>query len=88
MTRRHTFPASSLEQFLEEVVRMFIPPHRSLINDVHDDKIVGMGFYWERYGAATDVRRFADQSIFAYRKPERVGSLKRLFRIRQTREPG
>lgn len=28
----------------------------------------GMGFSWGRYGADTDVRRFGDEPIFAYRK--------------------
>jgi hypothetical protein len=102
---------------------MYVPPHKSLINDVHDDAIfdvwrknpgvvahvnaltspdpdirsfasqlddgfelidlrrapIGMGFSWGRYGARTEVRRFGDKPIFAYRRPERVGLFGRML---------
>lgn len=29
-----------LASFLAEVVRMFVPPHTSLVNDVHDDRVL------------------------------------------------
>jgi hypothetical protein len=33
------YQADSLEQFLSELFRMFKPPHRSLVDDVHEDRI-------------------------------------------------
>jgi hypothetical protein len=33
------YQASSLEEFLSELFRMFKPPHRSLIDDVHEDRL-------------------------------------------------
>ncbi len=33
------YQADSLEQFLDELFRMFEPPHQSLINDVHEDRL-------------------------------------------------
>jgi hypothetical protein len=33
------YQADSLEQFLSELFRMFEPPHQSLIDDVHEDRI-------------------------------------------------
>ena len=33
------FQADSLDQFLGELFRMFEPPHRSLIDDVHEDRL-------------------------------------------------
>jgi hypothetical protein len=33
------YQADSLEQFLDELFRMFEPPHRSLIDDVHEDRL-------------------------------------------------
>ena len=32
------YQADSLEQFLSELFRMFKPPHRSLVDDVHEDR--------------------------------------------------
>jgi SMI1 / KNR4 family (SUKH-1) len=33
------YQADSLEQFLSELFRMFEPPHQSLIDDVHEDRL-------------------------------------------------
>ena len=33
------YQADSLEQFLRELFRMFEPPHQSLIDDVHEDRL-------------------------------------------------
>jgi len=33
------YQADSLEEFLRELFRMFEPPHRSLIDDVHEDRL-------------------------------------------------
>ena len=33
------YQADSLEQFLSELFRMFKPPHQSLIDDVHEDRL-------------------------------------------------
>jgi hypothetical protein len=33
------YQADFLEQFLSELVRMFKPPHRSLVDDVHEDRL-------------------------------------------------
>jgi hypothetical protein len=33
------YQADSLERFLEELFRMFEPPHQSLIDDVHEDRL-------------------------------------------------
>jgi SMI1 / KNR4 family (SUKH-1) len=33
------YQADSLEQFLSELFRMFEPPHQSLVDDVHEDRI-------------------------------------------------
>jgi hypothetical protein len=33
------YQADSLEQFLGELFRMFKPPHRSLVDDVHEDRL-------------------------------------------------
>jgi len=33
------YQADSLEQFLDELFRMFEPPHQSLIDDVHEDRL-------------------------------------------------
>ncbi len=33
------YQADSLEQFLGELFRMFKPPHRSLVEDVHEDRL-------------------------------------------------
>ncbi|HET9927914.1 MAG TPA: SMI1/KNR4 family protein, partial [Rubrobacter sp.] len=33
------YQADSLDQFLGELFRMFEPPHRSLIDDVHEDRL-------------------------------------------------
>jgi hypothetical protein len=39
----------------------------------------GSGFSWGRYGPETEVRRFGDEPIFAYRKPEAKSFLSGLF---------
>ena len=33
------YQADSLEQFLSELFRMFKPPHKSLVDDVHEDRL-------------------------------------------------
>ncbi len=33
------YQADSLEEFLSELFRMFKPPHRSLVDDVHEDRL-------------------------------------------------
>ena len=116
--------AATVQQFVSEVFKMYVPPHQSLIDDVHEDRLfdvwrtnpgvmahsnataspdpdlqafaagldvdfeildlrnarVGMGFSWGRYGPKTEVIRFGDQAIFAYRKPEKKNLISRLFR--------
>jgi hypothetical protein len=36
------YQAGSLEQFLSELFRMFEPPHQSLIDDVHEDRLANV----------------------------------------------
>ena len=36
------YQADDLEQFLSELFRMFKPPHRSLIDEVHEDRLAGV----------------------------------------------
>jgi hypothetical protein len=36
------YQAGSLEQFLRELFRMFEPPHQSLIDDVHEDRLANV----------------------------------------------
>jgi cell wall assembly regulator SMI1 len=36
------YQAGSLEQFLRELFRMFEPPHQSLIDDVHEDRLANI----------------------------------------------
>jgi hypothetical protein len=31
--------AASIPQFVSEVFRMYVPPHKSLVNDVHEDSV-------------------------------------------------
>lgn len=115
--------AMNVQQFVVEVLKIYTPPRRSLIDDVHEDRLfdvwsknpgvldcadalnspdaplkafaqelnadfqfidlrgapIGMGFSWGRYGANTEIRRFGDLPIFAYRKPEKTGFFSRLF---------
>jgi hypothetical protein len=33
------YQADSLEQYLSELFRMFKPPHQSLVDDVHEDRL-------------------------------------------------
>jgi hypothetical protein len=36
------YQSPSLYHFIEEVIKMFIPPHRSLIDDVHEDLLMNI----------------------------------------------
>ena len=36
------YQADSLEQFLSELFRMFEPPHQSLVDDVHEDRLANV----------------------------------------------
>src|SRR5215217_3565066 len=36
------YQADSLEQFLSELFRMFKPPHQSLVDDVHEDRLANV----------------------------------------------
>ena len=36
------YQAGSLEQFLRELFRMFEPPHQSLVDDVHEDRLANV----------------------------------------------
>ena len=36
------YQADSLEQFVEELFRMFEPPHQSLVDDVHEDRLANV----------------------------------------------
>jgi hypothetical protein len=38
------YQADALEQFLSELFRMFKPPHHSLVDDVHEDRL---GRVWQ-----------------------------------------
>jgi hypothetical protein len=115
--------AASVREFVSEVFRKYVPPHRSLIDDVHEDRLfavwaknpgviaqgdaavsadqeirafaaqldarfelvdlrgapVGMGLSWGRYGPRTDIRRFGSQPVFAYRPPDKIGLMEKLF---------
>jgi hypothetical protein len=115
---------ATVQQFVSDVFKMYVPPHKSLIDDVHEDRLfdvwrknlgviahanvaasldpdirafavglgasfdlidlrdapIGMGFSWGRYGPKTEVWRLGSMPIFAYRRPEKIGLLPRLFR--------
>lgn len=115
--------AATVQQFVGEVFKMYTPPHKSLVDDVHEDRLfdvwrknpgviahvsalaspdpdikafaacldarfelidlrkapIGMGFSWGRYGAKTEVRRYGDQPIFAYRRPDKTSLFSKLL---------
>ena len=62
------YQSPSLHHFIEEVIKMFVPPHRSLIDDVHEELLLNvwrhnpgtLSYEAALYSEDADIREFAE----------------------------